>query len=117
MTDDSGWLIHSYDSVASTMDVAGQLARFGARERTAVVSSEQTAGRGRGGRQWQAARGSAVFTTLILRPHVAPHRLSTLPLMSGVAVAEAIEHVSDAAALLKWPNDVWLTADAAPAKV
>ncbi|MDF2762204.1 MAG: hypothetical protein K0S83_938, partial [Thermomicrobiales bacterium] len=59
MTDDPGWLIHRYDIVTSTMDVASQLARFGARERTAVVSTEQTAGRGRGGRSWQAAAGSA----------------------------------------------------------
>jgi BirA family biotin operon repressor/biotin-[acetyl-CoA-carboxylase] ligase len=116
-TDNSGWLIHRYDSVASTMDVASRLARFGARERTAVVSSEQTSGRGRGGRPWHAAKGSAVFATLILRPPVAPQRLSTLPLIAGVAVAEAIERISGAAVLLKWPNDVWLTVDDAPAKV
>ena len=107
VTDDPGWFIHRYDSVASTMDVAA-LARFGARERTAVVSAEQTAGRGRGGRTWRAAAGSAVFTTLILRPPVAAGRLSTLPLVVGVAVAEAIERISGSAVQLKWPNDVWL---------
>jgi BirA family transcriptional regulator, biotin operon repressor / biotin---[acetyl-CoA-carboxylase] ligase len=116
-TDDSDWLIHRYDSVASTMDVASLLARFGARERTAVVTAEQTAGRGRGGRPWQAAAGSALFTTLILRPPVAADRLSTLPLVAGVAVAEVIEHITGSAALLKWPNDVWLETDGATAKV
>ena len=117
MTHDPGWLIHRYDSVASTMDVASRLAQFGARERTAVVSREQTAGRGRGGRSWQAATGSGVFCTLILRPSVAAHRLSTLPLIAGVAVAEAIERMSGCAAWLKWPNDVWLEVDDATAKV
>ena len=97
MTNDPGWLIHRYDSVTSTMDVASQLARFGARERTAVVSTEQTAGRGRGGRSWQAAAGSAVFATLILRPPVAAHRLSTLPLIAGVAVAETVERIAECA--------------------
>ena len=116
MTHDPGWLIHRYDSVASTMDVASQLARFGARERTVVVSTEQTAGRGRGGRSWQAAAGSAVFATLILRPPVAAHRLSTLPLIAGVAVAEAIERIAGCAVWLKWPNDVWL-GDGGAAKV
>src|SRR5215211_7858515 len=116
-TYDSGWLIHRFDSVASTMDVASQLARFGARERTAVVSAEQTAGRGRGGRSWHAAAGSAVFATLILRPPVAAQRLSTLPLLAGVAVAEAIERIVGCAAWLKWPNDVWLGLDAGFAKV
>jgi BirA family biotin operon repressor/biotin-[acetyl-CoA-carboxylase] ligase len=114
---DPGWLIHRYDSVASTMDVAGQFAQIGARERTVVVSTEQTAGRGRGGRSWQAATGSAVFATLILRPRVAANRLSTLPLIAGVAVAEAIEHVAGCAVCLKWPNDVWLKRDGGAAKV
>src|SRR5215208_4674608 len=116
-TDDSDWLIHRYDSVASTMDVASQLARFGARERTAVVSAEQTAGRGRVGRSWQAAAGSAVFATLILRPSVAAHRLSTLPLIAGVAVAEAIERSAGCPVWLKWPNDGGGGGDGGAAKV
>jgi BirA family biotin operon repressor/biotin-[acetyl-CoA-carboxylase] ligase len=99
------------------MDVASQLARFGARDRTAVVSLEQTAGRGRGGRSWRAAAGSAVFATLILRPPVAAQRLSTLPLVVGVAVAESVEHIAGRAVWLKWPNDVWLAEDGGAAKV
>jgi BirA family transcriptional regulator, biotin operon repressor / biotin---[acetyl-CoA-carboxylase] ligase len=117
VTKEPDWLIQRYDSVASTMDVASQLARFGARERTAVVSREQTAGRGRAGRPWQAAAGSALFATLILRPPVAAHSLSTLPLVAGVAVAEVIERVSGGTVWLKWPNDVWLKVDDGAAKV
>jgi BirA family transcriptional regulator, biotin operon repressor / biotin---[acetyl-CoA-carboxylase] ligase len=117
VTNETGWLIHRYDSVASTMDVASLLARFGARDCTVVVSTEQTAGRGRGGRTWQAAAGSAVFATLILRPPIAPHRLSMLPLVAGVAVAEAIERISGSAVSLKWPNDVLLGTDHSAAKV
>jgi BirA family transcriptional regulator, biotin operon repressor / biotin---[acetyl-CoA-carboxylase] ligase len=117
VTNEPGWLIHRYDSVTSTMDVASQLARFGARERTAVVSTEQTAGRGRGGRSWQAAAGSAVFATLILRPPVAAHRLSTLPLIAGVAVAETVERIAECAVWLKWPNDVWLGLSGGATKV
>jgi BirA family transcriptional regulator, biotin operon repressor / biotin---[acetyl-CoA-carboxylase] ligase len=117
VTKEPDWLIQRYDSVASTMDVASQLARFGARERTAVVSREQTAGRGRAGRPWQAAAGSALFATLILRPPVAAHRLSTLPLVAGVAVAEAIERVSGGTVSLKWPNDILLEVDGGAGKV
>jgi BirA family transcriptional regulator, biotin operon repressor / biotin---[acetyl-CoA-carboxylase] ligase len=111
VTKEPDWLIQRYDSVASTMDVASQLARFGARERTAVVSREQTAGRGRAGRPWQAAAGSALFATLILRPPVAAHRLSTLPLVAGVAIAQVIERISGCTVWLKWPNDVLLDVD------
>jgi BirA family biotin operon repressor/biotin-[acetyl-CoA-carboxylase] ligase len=52
-----------------------------------------------------------MLTTLILRPPVAPKRLTTLPLVTGVAVAEAIERITGVAALLKWPNDVWFGSD------
>ena len=117
MTKRPGWLIHHYDTVASTMDVARRLAHFGARDRTVVVSVEQTAGRGRGGRSWHAPGGTSVFCTFILRPSVLPERLSTLPLLSGVAVAEAIENISGCDAQLKWPNDVWLGPDPEKAKV
>ena len=117
MTPTPGWLIHRYDRVTSTMDAATRLARFGARDRTAVLSLEQIAGRGRGGRSWSAPSGTAVFCTLILRPPVSPSRLSTLPLVSGIAVAEAIEGICGGEARLKWPNDVWLGKDPDNAKV
>ena len=117
MTRESGWLIHHYDTVTSTMDVARRLALFGARDRTAVVSANQTAGRGRDGRSWNAPAGTAVFCTIVLRPPVTPGRLSTLPLIAGVAVAEAIEHISGSDVRLKWPNDVWLGADSDNTKV
>lgn len=117
MTNRPGWTIHRYDRVASTMDVAARLATFGAPERTAVVSAEQTAGRGRAGRSWQAPPGSSLFCTLILRPGVSPDRLSTLPLVTGVAVAEAIEELTGTPVQLKWPNDVWIGPDPERRKV
>lgn len=117
MTDAPHWVIHRYDTVASTMDVAARLAGLGAPERTAVVSSEQTAGRGRAGRPWQAPPGSSLSSTLIVRPAVPPDRLSTLPLVTGVAVAETIEKLTRASVQLKWPNDVWIGSDPARRKV
>jgi BirA family biotin operon repressor/biotin-[acetyl-CoA-carboxylase] ligase len=99
------------------MEYGAALARSGARERTVVVAAEQTAGRGRGGRAWQAPAGSGLFCTAILRPSVMPERLSTLPLVIGVAVAEALETLSGIAVRLKWPNDLWIGADLARQKV
>jgi BirA family biotin operon repressor/biotin-[acetyl-CoA-carboxylase] ligase len=117
VTAPSGWIIHRYQTVASTMDNAARLAAVGARDRTAVVSLEQTAGRGRGGRAWSAPAGSALFCTLLIRPPVAPSQLSPLSLLTGVAVAAAIERLTDCPVRLKWPNDVWLGNDGDRAKV
>ena len=117
MTAPSHWLIHHYDSVASTMEPATLLARFGAPERTVVVSDEQTAGRGRGGRRWSAPAASSLFCTIVLRPRVGPDRLAVLPLIAGVAVAETIEQLTAAPVRLKWPNDVWMDGGGEEAKV
>lgn len=111
MTNASHWIIQRYSTLPTTMDRAALLADLGAPERTAVVSGEQTAGRGRGGRAWQSARDAGLYCTLILRPGLPPDRLSPLSLIAGVAVAEAIAETTGSHARLKWPNDVWLGDD------
>lgn len=102
------WAIQHYPVLTSTMDRAGIFARAGAPEGIVVVSDEQTAGRGRSGRTWQSPPGSALYATLLLRPAVPPPALATLPLLAGVAVAEALESLTGMPAQLKWPNDIWL---------
>lgn len=98
-------------TTGSTMDDLAALAAAGEPEGTVVVADEQTAGRGRAGRRWRAPAGSALLCSVLLRPPVAPARLSTLPLLVGVAVAEAIEATAGVACRLKWPNDVWIGED------
>lgn len=93
-------------SVTSTMDVVDERARAGAPEGLVVVADEQTAGRGRAGRSWLAPPGSSLLCSVLLRPRVSPARLGTLPLLAGVAVAEAIESSAAVSCALKWPNDV-----------
>lgn len=117
MTTAPRWVIQHYPALTSTMDRAGVFARTGAPEGIVVVSDEQTAGRGRAGRTWHSPPGAALYTTLLLRPAVPPPALATLPLVAGVAVAEALESLTGAAVLLKWPNDVWLGRDPERRKV
>jgi BirA family biotin operon repressor/biotin-[acetyl-CoA-carboxylase] ligase len=93
-------------SVSSTMDIVDEEARAGAPEGLVVVADEQTAGRGRSGRNWSAPPGSSLLCSVLLRPPVPPSRLGPLPLLIGVAVAEAIETVAATTCALKWPNDV-----------
>ena len=95
-------------TVGSTMDEAARLAAAGEPEGTVVAAEAQTAGRGRTGRPWTAPPQTAVLCSVVLRPPLAPDKLTTLPLIAGVAVAEAIERVAALPCRLKWPNDVWL---------
>lgn len=112
-----GWRVHRYVALPSTMDQARELAQSGAPERTVVLAAEQTQGRGRSSRPWHSPPGAGLYCTVVLRPAVAPDRLSTLPLIVGIAVAEAIESLTDHAARLKWPNDVWLEHNGTSGKV
>jgi BirA family transcriptional regulator, biotin operon repressor / biotin---[acetyl-CoA-carboxylase] ligase len=84
----------------STNERARALAALGAPHGTLVTADEQTAGRGRQGREWTAPPRSAVLMSLVLR-----ELEETLPLAAAVAVCEALAPLECS---IKWPNDVWL---------
>jgi BirA family transcriptional regulator, biotin operon repressor / biotin---[acetyl-CoA-carboxylase] ligase len=70
-----------------------------------AVAEEQTAGRGRLGRVWEAPLGSSILCSVLLRPPAGP-ALPQLSLVGGLAAAEAVEQALGRAAQIKWPNDV-----------
>jgi len=74
-------------------------------EGAVAVARHQTAGRGRLGRRWEAAPGTALtFSVLLHPPAGAP--IQQLSLVAGLAVAETVEETLDLSAQIKWPNDV-----------
>ena len=76
-------------------------------EGTIAVTDHQTAGRGRLGRTWVEAPGTAVLCSILLRPGP-ERRPAELSLVAAVAVADAVEATTDLSAQIKWPNDVML---------
>ena len=90
----------------STNERARELAGAGAPGGTVVTAAEQSAGRGRQGRDWTAPAGKALLYSALLRPLERRHL--TLPLAVPLAVAEAAEALAPVACELKWPNDVWI---------
>jgi BirA family biotin operon repressor/biotin-[acetyl-CoA-carboxylase] ligase len=75
-------------------------------EGVVLAAEEQTAGRGRMGRTWVAPPRAALTFSMLLRPTPPPARRGWLPLLAGLAVAEAVTAVTGVPAALKWPNDV-----------
>ncbi len=76
-----------------------------------LLTDEQSAGRGRLGRQWQAPPGTSLAVSVLLRPDQLPGTLPTgafgwLPLLAGVAMKRAIAAQGASDVELKWPNDV-----------
>lgn len=95
-------------SCGSTNDEAKEAAREGAAHGAVWVTEEQTKGRGRQGRVWQSPAGDGLLFSVLLRVSCEPSRVPQLSLACGVAVRDAIAKAigDDAAALVKWPNDV-----------
>jgi BirA family biotin operon repressor/biotin-[acetyl-CoA-carboxylase] ligase len=75
-------------------------------EGAVAATEEQTEGRGRLGRSWQAPARTSVLVSILLRPQVESPRLPELSLIAGGAVAEAIADVTGLEPAIKFPNDV-----------
>jgi BirA family biotin operon repressor/biotin-[acetyl-CoA-carboxylase] ligase len=96
-----------FRQVGSTNTVAREMAEAGAPNGTVITADEQTAGRGRQGRTWTAAPGSALLFSAIVRPLAKRHPL--LPLAVPLAVCETAERLRPGVECkVKWPNDVHL---------
>jgi BirA family biotin operon repressor/biotin-[acetyl-CoA-carboxylase] ligase len=92
-------------TTSTNADVAAR-ARAGEAHGLVLIAEEQTAGRGRLDRRWDAPARSALLVSVLLRPEPPPSTWTMLPFVAGVAVAEAVRAVARLEATLKWPNDV-----------
>lgn len=81
----------------------------GAAGGTVLVAEAQTAGRGRLDRNWVSPPRAGLLFSMLLRPVSVPRpQWSWLPLLVGVALAEAVEEYAGVEPELKWPNDLLL---------
>jgi BirA family biotin operon repressor/biotin-[acetyl-CoA-carboxylase] ligase len=104
-TRELGQVLHWFEEVGSTNDVAKRLAEEGAAHGEVVVAEAQTAGRGRRGRSWSSPARRSVYLSAVLRPDLTPPRAAELTLLASVAVCEAARQAGVQASI-KWPNDV-----------
>src|SRR5260370_40727385 len=112
----AGYRLAAFDSIGSTNAEALIRARDGERGPIWLVTSEQTAGRGRRHRPWIAPRGNLASSILEVM-EISPAIAATLGFAAGLALEAALQKISVEAALrsdgsdqlrfaLKWPNDV-----------
>ncbi len=100
----------------STNADAAEAARQDVPEGLVVVAERQVAGRGRRDRQWLSPARAGLTVSVLLRPGTpvpdrdwpatGPKEFGWLPLLAGVALAEAVSRVAGVDAALKWPNDL-----------
>lgn len=99
-----GKKVHFLDEVESTNTLAKQEAMLNS-EGTIFLAEAQTGGRGRLGRNWNSQPGKGIWCSVLLKPNLRPVAASQFPLITAVAIAEAL-HTSGVDAQIKWPNDL-----------
>ena len=82
--------------------------KAGQPEPTLLVAEQQSAGRGRLGRQWHSQRGDSLMFSLGLP--LSPVDWSGLSLAVGISLTESLDaaNAPHHRIALKWPNDLWL---------
>ncbi len=81
-------------------------AAAGEPEGLVAVADEQSAGRGRLGRVWEAPPGAALLTSVLLRPRLSVERVHLVTLAAATAAAAVTRELAGVEARIKWPNDV-----------
>lgn len=98
-----------YEETESTNEVVKRAIEDGEAEGLVVRAWRQTGAYGRRGNVWSSPEGG-LYLSVLLRPDAPVERLSTLPLVAGLAVRDALASLvtSDQARRIKvkWPNDV-----------
>jgi BirA family biotin operon repressor/biotin-[acetyl-CoA-carboxylase] ligase len=107
-----GHALYLHQDLSSTNREALSLAQSGARHGTVVIAESQSGGYGRHGRTWFSPPGLNIYCSIIVRgmgQHLSLSQwLSWIPLVSALAVTEAVQQTTSASLLLKWPNDLLL---------
>ena len=95
-----------HSQIDSTNAEAMRRVEAGAGSGLVCTAEQQTAGRGRRGRQWISPYGSNLYLSLVWDFSAGAVALEGLSLAVGVAVTDALERMGIAGLSLKWPNDI-----------
>ncbi len=93
-------------TVGSTNTLLKSLAENGAEDGFAVISSEQTKGRGRRGKNFISPDEKGLYLSFLMRPYTAPADTASVTAWTAVAAASAIYAVCGVQPGIKWVNDL-----------
>ncbi|MEM1221337.1 MAG: biotin--[acetyl-CoA-carboxylase] ligase, partial [Verrucomicrobiota bacterium] len=72
-----------------------------------IVSSCQTMGRGRLGRDWYSASADNLYLTVLFEPNIPAQQLQPFTMWAGIYICRALQNFIPKASLkIKWPNDL-----------
>ncbi|HKG98845.1 MAG TPA: biotin--[acetyl-CoA-carboxylase] ligase [Pyrinomonadaceae bacterium] len=95
-----------FESLPSTNTEVARMASEGAGEGLAIVTEEQTAGRGRLQRAWSSPRGAGLYFSILLRPTIPQEHWPLITFMAALAAGDALQDGGGVHTDIKWPNDL-----------
>lgn len=119
---DAGYRLAGFDTIGSTNSEALAAAAAGDLGGIWFAALQQTAGRGRRGREWHSPPGNLAASLLVI-PDASPEQIATLGFVAGVALNAGLSSILPSGMVpigidgadgadgrsriaLKWPNDV-----------
>lgn len=104
----AGLVIKYLPSVDSTNNEAKRIAAGKAPGNMLVCAGEQTAGRGRLGREFYSPADTGIYFSVLINPPAQAPVGVGITTAAAVSVVKAIEKLTDKKPLIKWVNDVYL---------
>ena len=106
-TNSIGKAILQFDEIDSTNNYLKNLKLNEAIDGLVVQSEFQTNGHGRFNRVWNSNKGENLLFSVLLKNNFS-QSITLIPLLTSLAVANAIDIIANTNTECKWPNDVIL---------
>lgn len=74
-------------------------------DHTVIICNNQTSGRGRENRRWEAKINESLSMSILLKPDIPPESAAKISLMTSAAVFKVISSIINNVSI-KWPNDI-----------
>ncbi|MDD2370408.1 MAG: biotin--[acetyl-CoA-carboxylase] ligase [Firmicutes bacterium] len=100
--------IEVFKSVDSTNTMAKKLSLEDKKSELIIIADEQTAGRGRMGRNFFSPPKTGIYMSLVLRPNRHISELATITVKVCVAICRVIDRLTNLRAEIKWVNDIYI---------
>jgi BirA family biotin operon repressor/biotin-[acetyl-CoA-carboxylase] ligase len=100
--------IEIFQTIDSTNTYAREMAEKSSASGVVILAEQQTAGRGRRGKQWVSPFAANIYLSIVWDFEQGAQALEGLSLAVGVAVKRALSVCGVPGVKLKWPNDIYV---------
>lgn len=97
-----------FDTVDSTSSEAKRRILAGEDAMRLYIADRQTGGRGRMGRSFYSPKSTGIYLSFAYKPASRPEDAVLITSQAAVAVAEAIESLTEIKCGIKWVNDIYI---------